>query len=363
MTFWIIVISFALILSAAAIVFIVAHIHRFPFIGKISEKNKALSWVVSFALILPIGLFSLINVTTMMVVLVHLAAGFAISDFLFFLVRKISKKEVGPVVRNMVAFILTMVYLAFGWVMANHVFVTKYSLSTDKELGSNLRIVQIADSHIGITLDGKDFSNQMERVSSFKPDIVVITGDFVDDETRYDDMIEACKALGSIDTKYGVFFVFGNHDKGYYNSRDFSTEQLRQALSDNGVVILEDECVLIDDRFYIIGRQDKSVRNRADISVLVSGIDGLKYSIVLDHQPNDYDNEAAANVDLVLSGHTHGGHLFPLKWVGLLSGANDWEYGTKVLGNTTFVVTSGISGWAIPFKTGCYSEFVVIDIN
>lgn len=67
--------------------------------------------------------------------------------------------------------------------------------------------------------------------------------------------------------------------------------------------------------------------------------------------------------DLVLSGHTHGGHIFPAGLIGLISGANDKVYGAEHIDNTDFVVTSGISGWAIPFKTGTISEYVVIDIN
>jgi len=67
--------------------------------------------------------------------------------------------------------------------------------------------------------------------------------------------------------------------------------------------------------------------------------------------------------DLVLSGHTHGRHIFPAGLIGLISGANDKVYGAEHIDNTDFVVTSGISGWAIPFKTGTISEYVVIDIN
>ena len=254
-----------------------------------------------------------------------------------------------------------MVYLGIGWIMANHVFVTRYTFETEKQTG-NIRIAQIADSHVGIILDGNEFAFQMDRISSFNPDILVITGDFVDDDTPYEDMMTACNALGTVKTTYGVFYVFGNHDKGYYNSRNFATAQLRQALEDNGVTILEDESVLVDNRFYIIGRQDRSTRDRADIADLVKNLDKTKYMIVLNHQPNDYEAEAAAEVDLVLSGHTHGGHIFPAGLVGLLSGANDRAYGTEKRGNTTFVVTSGISGWAVPIKTMCFSEFVIVDI-
>ena len=359
---WIILLSAIAITAVFSLGYIAAHIRRFAFIQRISENHKILSWMAAFCFILPLGFFALINVTTMLVVLVHLAIGFALCDFVFFIVRKTAKKNVGPTVCNVCAILLTVVYLGVGWIMAHHVFVTHYTVHTDKEIGGNLRIIQIADSHIGITLDGEGFARQMERVKEYNPDVVVITGDFVDDDTCYEDMERACRALGSIDTEYGVFFVFGNHDKGYYNSRDFSTDQLRRALEENGVIILEDESNLVNDSFYIIGRKDRSDRSRQDMAGLVSGFDSSKYYIVLDHQPNDYDNEEASGVDLVLSGHTHGGHLFPLALVGLLSGANDREYGIEERGKTTFIVTSGISGWAIPFKTGCFSEFVIIDI-
>ena len=83
---------------------------------------------------------------------------------------------------------------------------------------------------------------------------------------------------------------------------------------------------------------------------------------MLDHQPNDYQNQADAGVDLVLSGHTHGGQLFPLNKVGEWIGANDRTYGFEKRGQTNFIVTSGLSDWAIKFKTGTKSEFVVIDL-
>ncbi len=84
---------------------------------------------------------------------------------------------------------------------------------------------------------------------------------------------------------------------------------------------------------------------------------------MLDHQPNDYDNEAESGADLVLSGHTHGGQLFPLGLFGVLLGSNDKTYGIETRDNTTFIVNSGISDWAIKFKTGTKSEYGVITIK
>ena len=105
--------------------------------------------------------------------------------------------------------------------------------------------------------------------------------------------------------------------------------------------------------------------NCVDMVVLIQKLDPEKFSIVLDHQPRDYTAQAETGVDLVLSGHTHGGQLFPLmqlmEWTGL--GGNDSVYGRKHKDNTDFIVTSGISDWAIKFKTGCRSEYVIIDIT
>ena len=98
------------------------------------------------------------------------------------------------------------------------------------------------------------------------------------------------------------------------------------------------------------------------MSTLTEGLDPSRYMIVIDHQPNDYDAEAAAGADLVLSGHTHGGQLIPITKVGEWIGANDATYGYERRGDTDFIVTSGISAWSILFKTGCKSEYVIIDI-
>ena len=96
---------------------------------------------------------------------------------------------------------------------------------------------------------------------------------------------------------------------------------------------------------------------------LTEALDKNKFSVVLDHQPNDYANQADSRVDLVLSGHTHGGQLFPLNRVGEWIGANDKVYGYERRYLTDFIVTSGISDWTIKFKTGTKSEIVVIDVK
>ena len=198
---------------------------------------------------------------------------------------------------------------------------------------------------------------------------MVITGDFVDDDTSREDMLSGCGALGKLQTKYGVFFVFGNHDKGYNSesSRGWSGRELKEQLEANNVIVLQDDVRLIDGRFYIVGRRDRSEEQRGNGRIeadqLLGELDHDEYIIVLDHQPYDFEAEAAAGADLVLCGHTHGGQLIPIRHVGEWIGENALRYGYERIGGTDFIVTSGIGSWAIRFKTGCWSEYVAIDIR
>ncbi len=263
---------------------------------------------------------------------------------------------------------ITFVYLVCGWFLANNVWRKPYTVETEKQVGT-LRIVQFADSHVGNTFSGEGFARWVEDMQAEEPDIVVITGDYVDDDTSKEDMIAACQALGTLKTTYGVYYAFGNHDKGYYDQayRGYSGDDLIAELEKNNVIVLQDEIVLLDNRFYLIGRQDRVEeqmgRTRASMEELTAGLDPNKFSIVMDHQPHDYQAQEASGVDLVLSGHTHGGQMIPFNRMGEWLGLDDKIYGMEKRGDTSFIVTSGISDWAIKFKTGCKSEYVVIDVQ
>lgn len=358
---WLILFSIALLLAVAGLGYLLVCFHRFSFIVKLGASRPLLSWLCALLCVAALGLFARVNVPTLIVVLLHLAAAFMLCGALALLFEKLTGRAVPYDLRGLCALLLTAVYLTVGWFNAHRVSETDYALRTDKTV-EPLRLALIADSHLGVTLDGEGFARELEKIQSLRPDLVVIAGDFVDDDSGGADLTRACEALAALETRCGVYYVYGNHDRGYFDSRDFSASQLRRALEGAGVTILEDACVPIGEGYTLIGRRDRSDAGRAPMRELTAGLDAKRYWIVLDHQPNDYAAEAASGADLVLSGHTHGGHMFPAGQLGLLMHANDFNYGLTARGDTSFIVTSGISGWAIPFKTGTRSEFVVIDI-
>ena len=200
-------------------------------------------------------------------------------------------------------------------------------------------------------------------------DAVFIVGDFVDDDTSKEDMIASCRLMAELKAPYGVYFVLGNHDRGYYGSarRGFSVTELTDELQKNGVTVLKDQIVSAGG-INVAGRLDYSVvreqhGTRLSPAELMAKAAPGGYTVVLDHQPVEYDLLGASGADLVLSGHTHGGQLFPLNQVGRMIGAVDRVYGHEKRGAADFIVTSGISNWALKFKTGTRSEYVVINIK
>ena len=131
----------------------------------------------------------------------------------------------------------------------------------------------------------------------------------------------------------------------------------------NGVNILKDESILVNDEIYLVGRKDFEDMGRLQMNELVRSLDKDKFILVMDHQPTDYNNEANGGSDLVVSGHTHGGQVISLSILNPYLSQNDSVYGFKKINKTDFIVTSGISDWEIKMKNGCISEYVIININ
>ena len=366
---WVMIIGCLMLLFLLSLIYLSFRAASFEFIKRVSNGRRSLARLLCFVAFSAITaiLWLCWDMINAMVCIVHLVLFWLICDFTSMLILKIRGKKAETYRAGYAALILCMVYLLAGWINIHHVQAIHYELETEK-LERDLRIVQITDAHMGATFHAEKFADYIDEINTLSPDVVVITGDFVDDDTTREDMLGACTALGELQTKNGIYFVFGNHDRGYSRERakGWTNEEFRSALTGNGVLILEDEAQYLDG-FTIIGRKDRSQGQRGQprktAEQLLSSPDRSQYLILLDHQPFDFDAEAEAGADLVLCGHTHGGQLIPIRHVGEWIGENNLRYGHEKRHNTDFIVSSGISSWKLQFKTGCISEYVVIDIK
>lgn len=370
MLMWYLILVILIISTGAGLIYIGSRLNKFAFMSRFGGRGRSRQRLAGLAITAAAftALSLTLNLMNAVVCLLHLVILWLLSDSVFWLISRFREQPFRRYYAGITAILTTIAVLTAGWYLNHHVWTTTYTLSSDKNI-KNLRIIQFADAHIGTTFDSAGFARHIREIQKHAPDIVFIVGDFVDDGTSRQEMVEACQALGTLKTAHGVYFAFGNHDRGYYNpaNRGFTADDLIAELQKNNVTVLQDQTQLIENMFYVIGRKDYSEilrgNSRLQIKELTANLDPHKFMIVLDHQPNDYANLAAAEADLVLSGHTHGGQLFPLNKVGEWIGANDQTYGLKRLKQTDFIVTSGLSDWSIKFKTGTKSEFVIIDLK
>ena len=361
-----------MVAAIAGIIYLLIRIQRFTFVKKIKEKNRILGWLMGIPVLAVITVPYVVNSPmAAVVVLIHLLAFMVICDITGFIANKILKRKKTRYYAGAAAFAITFVFLLIGEICARNVWIKRYEIDTAKNVGEGVYVAALSDSHLGYTMSGKKFAREIEKLQKYSPDALIILGDFVDDDTPREDMETACEALGKLQTRYGVYYVYGNHDRGYSYYRNFNEYDLLIQLRKNGVIILEDklEYITLDAGdgsepavLTLAGRKDRSRNDRKSAVEMMKDTDPSSYTIMLDHQPNDYDNEAEAGPDLVLSGHTHGGQMFPVNLIGQALGANDRHYGMERRNNTDFIVTSGIAEWAIPFKTCCVSEILLLHI-
>ena len=220
---------------------------------------------------------------------------------------------------------------------------------------NNLKILLISDLHLGYGILHKELESWLPLLNKEKADIVLIAGDVIDNFIKPLEEEKMYKTLRKIYAKQGVFMVLGNHEYigNIYESIGF--------IKKSNITLLRDTSVLIDDSFYLVGREDYSRKYRKRLSALLEGIDKTKPIIVIDHQPIRLKEARINGVDLQVSGHTHNGQVFPLNLFA------NWffkkPYGFLKEGGTNYFVTSGLGLWGGKFRVGTHSEYVVINFT
>ncbi len=360
---WLIILFITLLITVLGIVYVTVEIGKFSFIKKVSNDIRYKKILISLGIIIIFFIIFtyIMSLVNAIIIFIHLVFILFLLEIIFKIVFKLLNKKYNFNLVGIIAICFTIVYLGIGFYLCNNVWQTNYRIYTNKSI-EPLKIAMFSDSHLGTTFNSEGLEKYINKIKKQNPDILFIVGDFVDDNSKKEDMIKAVKLIGEINPRYGIWFTYGNHDEGYYNTRDFTDEELEHEMKKNNINVLKDEIKEMSN-IAIIGRLD-AMYERKDIKELVSSIKDKekKYLIVLDHEPNDYKNESKYDIDLVLSGHTHGGQLFPITHLGKILSINDKTYGYEKRGNTNFIVTSGISDWELKFKTGTKSEYVIIDV-
>jgi hypothetical protein len=212
---------------------------------------------------------------------------------------------------------------------------------------AGLRIVQISDVHIGPILGRRFLEDLVARVNALDADLVAITGDLVDG--RVDQLQGDVTPLGELRAKHGVYFVTGNHDA--YSGDEAWVAHLETL----GIRVLRnrrDRIELAAGSFWLAGvddhRGDWAAGSSEDLPRALEGWDPSEPLVLLAHDPSTFKRAHRRGIHLQLSGHTHGGQIWPFRWLVRL--AVPWIEGCHEAGDSRLYVSRGTGFWGPPMR-------------
>jgi len=295
------------------------------------------------------------------IILVYLLLSFLITDLVRLANTVFHFAPAGMHSFRLIAFGVSIGAITVAMIVGNYKFnrpeIVKHSLqSTKPNQGKKIRIVAASDLHLGVSINKANMQKFVSLINAQKPDIVLLAGDIADHSTEPIIRQNMAEEFRAIQSTYGVYAVSGNHE--YFGENPYTLENY---LKTAGVKYLRDSAVLIDNSFYVIGRDDKINQNRKKLAEITNGLDTQKTMILMDHQPFGLDEAAKNQIDLQVSGHTHNGQFFP----GNLIVKNMYEMGHGYLkkANTHYYVSSGLGIWGPQYRIGTQSEIVLIELE
>jgi len=218
------------------------------------------------------------------------------------------------------------------------------------------RLVQLSDIHIGPMLGRAWLQKVVSEVNALEPDAVAITGDLVDGPvSRLKDHVAP---LAELKAKHGVFFVTGNHE--YYAGADAWIAELRRL----GIRVLRNERVELEGGLDIAGVDDWTAFGKGhgpDLEAALAGRDDDREVVLLAHQPRQIDQAAERGVGLMISGHTHGGQIFP--WMFFVRLQQPYVAGLVRHRNTQLYVSRGTGYWGPPLRVGAPPEITLLELE
>lgn len=260
--------------------------------------------------------------------------------------------------------VLSVSVTAYGLVHFNDIKHVSYEITVEGKTDvSDLNIVLISDLHLGAVGSEERLSMIVDEINAQSPDVVCIAGDFFDtDFSAIRDPEKAIETMRGIRSTYGVYACLGNHDAGK------TVTDMIDFLARANVCLLNEAYTVIDERLILVGRLDGSpiggfdALRRGEIADILTNVDENLPVIVMDHNPKNIASYGSG-VDLILSGHTHKGQLFPGSLLtGLLYEVDHGYYRNEETG-VQVIVTSGIGGWGVPMRVGTDSELISITVK
>lgn len=347
-----------LVILVPIIIYFYFYIKRiFQFLNKDTSQTSVqiMMVIMSLVFVLPASNFF----KFWAVVVLHLFAFSLLIDIIHHFIKKGNRLYQSGII----PILCVCMILPYGYYRMRDVQKTHYTIYTQKQLSRDYRIAYLSDLHFPNTMNLQELKTYCQDISLNNIDFVILGGDIVDEKTSFEQMKLTFQTLSSIHNKLGIYYVFGNHDEAsYLKNPSFTPLELRKTIKECGIHILEDEIVTLQDELTLIGRKNKQ-KERLSSKQLFDQVKQDRFLMLLDHQPVELKGNDQLKYDLQLSGHTHGGQMFPVGLMIDYLGFGEMNYGYRKLNHLQVIVSSGIAGWGYPIRTVSCSEYVIIDMK
>ena len=198
------------------------------FKNKNSKYKKIINILLTVIIMIPT-----LSMSTMwvLIVILHILVISLIMDLIHFIICKVSKKKEEGFEKlynsGVIPILISAILLSYGYINMNTVIKTNYTMYTDKAIrDEGYRAAFISDLHYGVSMDGEELKEKCSRIEKEQADFIILGGDIVDENTTKEGMKEAFQLLSQIKSTYGVFYVYGNHDRASYsNNANFTEEE------------------------------------------------------------------------------------------------------------------------------------------
>ena len=261
--------------------------------------------------------------------------------------------------RGIVLFLVLLVtggFMAYGIHNFQNTRLQHYHIELPKGEGKldQVKVAMAADVHLSEQTRVGFVHQFVDKMNAANADVVLLVGDILESGRETEKFRHFEKEFSRIESKYGVFAVEGNHE---HYGREGDIDFFEQS----GITLLQDTIVKVEEAFYLAGRRDRHVRNRAPLDELLEQASGKLPVLMMDHQPYELEKAAQQEVNVQFSGHTHHGQLWPLNYITESIYRISW--GHEKIRDTHFFVTSGAQGWGPPVKTSSFSEIMVVNVD
>jgi hypothetical protein len=257
--------------------------------------------------------------------------------------------------------IISLAVLA-GFINARIPAIRNLDITIKKKTAGNenLRIVMASDIHMGTLIARRRTNALVESINELNPDLILFAGDIVDEDLAPVIRRDLGGTLKLLKARHGVYGITGNHE--YIGG----VEPAVKYLTEHGIVMLCDTAILVNDLFFLAGRDDRDKprftgKTRKNLEEIMKQVDPRYPVILMDHQPFNLENAVRLGVDLQLSGHTHHGQIWPFNYI--TSAIYEISTGYHRIGETHFYVSSGFGTWGPPIRLGNRPEIVVINVK